>query len=327
MSTESRPPTPDEKEYLEAFSGLVNKSQEIVDWKVNRTLEEAKLLSVNPEFQKAVAELRGRWKIEPHIQEEAIHPAVLLREYTSHLDETGREQLDKELQGLARKFDLDWSVEGEDFGLVVAAVCYGLTPDNLIRHWERIKLTAARTRTPGARLILADHEHVKKQLVNMIVTSYLFLQLKEAGIEFPLPGPIKEVVLEALKAVGKLGETPERAAAFIEKIQEMYLPPDLHVKIDRNTTLEDIKRTWPQVELRKTEHLPRGEGRKNSRKRRRPWRTYERDIFIWRKVKKGGLTYEDAYNEWLSSHPGEDPVEITAVIHAATRIQEVPNDD
>ena len=60
-------------------------------------------------------------------------------------------------------------------------------------------------------------------------------------------------------------------------------------------------------------------------KRPRVWRTYERDVYIWRRVKRDGSTYEAAFDEWLSAHP-DDTVEITAVIKAVNRIKPFPAD-
>jgi hypothetical protein len=317
----------EDKEYQEAYLELLNKSEEIVDWKINRTLEEAKLLSVAPEFHKAVVKLRERWKIIPCLHENIIQPALVLRECTSHLSNEERKQMEKDIQDLAKKFDLDWLDEGEDYGLIVGAICYGLTPENLTTNWEKIQLSMASTRTPGVRLIRYNQDHIKKLGANLIVISYLFLQLRKTGMQFEFPEPIREVVLGALRSVGKLGETAERATEFIQKLQKAHSPTDLYIKVNRNTTLEDIKRTWPQVELRKAEYLRHPEGRRNSPKRRRIWRTYERDIFIWRKVKKSHMTYEAAYEEWLAAHSEEEPVEITAIIKAVSRIPNVPSDD
>lgn len=43
--------------YRKAFSELMDKSDQIVEWKVSRTLEEAKVLSVNADFQNTIAEI------------------------------------------------------------------------------------------------------------------------------------------------------------------------------------------------------------------------------------------------------------------------------
>lgn len=78
--------------------------------------------------------------------------------------------------------------------------------------------------------------------------------------------------------------------------------------------------------MRKAEWL-HGEGKRRAKKsRNRIWRTFERDIFIWRRVKRGGVTYEVAYDEWLSTHPNENAVEITAVIKAVRKIKNIPDD-
>lgn len=242
------------------------------------------------------------------------------------MSESDRELLEKDLEELAHKFDLDWTDEGEDYGLIVGAVCYRLTPYNLIHHWDEIKYSVSKTRTPGVRIFLNHHRDTIENSKQSIVISYLFLKLKDAGIELNLTAPIKKIILEALTRLGKLGETAERATQAIEHLQKAYIPPDVLIRIDRNTTIEDIRRTWPQIEMGKAEWL-HGEGKRRSKKsRNRIWRTFERDVFIWRRVKRDGVTYEVAYDEWLSTHPHENAVEITAVIKAVKKIKEIPDD-
>jgi hypothetical protein len=311
---------------VKAFSELMSKGDEIIDWKVSRTLEEAKALSVNEDFQKAVAEIRQRYGIEPRIQSEIDEPGAVLREYTAHLDEGGREKLEGELHDLAGKFDLAWFDEGEDYGLIVGALCYGLTPEILTHHWEEIRYSMATTRTPGVKLMIDSRRRLKEKLADQIVISYLFLLLKQRyGIVVEMPGPIREVIQDAFTNVRGVGRTAKGAAEAIEKIREKHLSPELYIRVVRNTTLEDVKRTWPQVEMRKAEWL-RGGGRRTSLRRTRTWRTYERDIYVWRRVNRDRQTYEAAYDAWLSEHPEDEPVELTAVIRSVRRIKFVPEE-
>jgi hypothetical protein len=319
-------PTAEQEAYWKAFHEMLEKSSEIVEWKVSRTLEEAKALSVNEDFQQAVAEIRQRYGIEPRIQSKLVDPGAVLHEYTSHLDEAGREKLENDLSALAKRFDLAWSNEGEDYGLIVGALCYGLTPEILTGHWEEIRYSMARTRTPGVKLMLDTGQNLKEKLADQIVISYLIMLLRENGIPVSLPEPIREIVREALSRVGRIGLSAERAAEAISSIQEKFLTPELYIRVVRNTTLEDIKRTWPQVEMRKVEWL-RGEGgRRTSPRRGRTWRTYERDIYVWRRVNRGGLTYENAYDAWLRDHPEDPAVELSAVIRSVRRIKFVPEE-
>lgn len=314
-------------EYLAALQGLLNKSTEIAEWKITRSLEEAKILSVNSTFQKAIAEIRSRWSITPELRDDIYDPWAVLYHYTSHLNEAGRTKLNQDLQTLAKQFGLDFAGEDErdDFGLIVASLCFGLTPDILLNYWDKIKHTVAQTRSPGIRPIADTNERLKQHVIQMAVIAYLFLKLWKAGLRIELPEPVREVIEAALKQVGKI-ETAEQAVKIIQKIQEAKLPIDLFLKIERSTTLEDIKRTWPQIELRKAEFLKREEKSKPT-KRKRVWRTYARDIFVWRRVNQDGLTYQRAYDEWLKKNPEEEPVEITAVIKSVNRIDEVPREN
>jgi hypothetical protein len=316
----------EQNDYLKAFAELAAKGDEIVDWKITRSLEEAKLLSINVEFQRATDEIRERWRIEPRVQTRLVDPGAVLYKYSEHLSEADRELLEKDLEDLADKFDLDWTDEGEDYGLIVGALCYRLTPSNLIHHWDEIKYSVSKTRTPGVRIFLNHRRDAVDNFIQSIVIAYLFLQLNEAGIEVELTAPIKKVIRETLTRLGKLGQTSERATQAIERLQQADIPTDVMIKIDRNTTMEDIRRTWPQIEMRKVEWL-QGEGKRRSKKsRNRIWRTFERDVFVWRRVKRDCFTYENAYNEWLSTHPGEEAVEITAVIKAVKKIKDIPDD-
>jgi Protein kinase domain len=230
--------------------------------------------------------------------------------------------------GLADKFDLRWFDEGEDYGLIVGALCYGLTPDNLIEHWDEIKYSMSKTRTPGAKLFLDHGQRIKDSLSAMVAISFLFLRLHEVGFYLQdLPEPVREIVMEALKTVGHAGDNAETATRAIEKFRDIYIDPDLFIKITSETSLEDIKRTWPQVEMRKKEWLTNKKS-KPFPTPTRVWRTYGRDIFIRRRVKEDGMSWEKAVDEWLRLHPedAEHAVELSAVIKAVKRLTFVPKD-
>src|ERR1044071_2587889 len=199
-------PQEEQDAYRKAFSELMAKSDEIVEWKISRTLEEAKILSVNADFQKTIAEIRQRYGIKPRIQSNLVQPGAVLREYTAHLNEEGHGELEDELNDLARKFDLAWFDEGEDYGLIVGALCYGLTPEILTLHWDEVRYSMAGTRTPGVKLTLDWHDRLKGKLADQIVISYLFLLLKQRyGIDVEMPGPIREVIQDAFANVGGAG--------------------------------------------------------------------------------------------------------------------------
>ena len=38
-----------------------------------------------------------------------------------------------------------------------------------------------------------------------------------------------------------------------------------------------------------------------------------------------GMTYEEAYNEWLEGHPEEEPAEISAIIKAVNKLGDMPD--
>lgn len=313
-------------EYLKVLQNLYGNT-EIVSWKLTRSLEQAKALSIDSKFHNAIYKIRKRYNISPQLKEGAFDPYILLDKRTSHLSDEDRELLNKDLGDLAKRFDLDWDKENEsdDFGLIVVALCYGLTPDNILNHWDEMKHTIAKTRTPGIRVISDSGHRLKQYLTSLLVIAYTFRQLWDLGIKVELPKPILDMVVTAMKLFGKVNK-PEVALRVIESIQKAEFPVELHLRIERSTTLEDIRRTWPQIELRKIEYLKKEEKHK-SKKRKRIWRTYTRDIFIWQRVHRDRITYEKAYEEWLSNNPEDDPVEITAVIKAVNRIKYMPDEN
>jgi hypothetical protein len=89
--------------------------------------------------------------------------------YSEHLSEADRELLEKDLDELADKFDLDWTDEGEDYGLIVGALCYRLTPSNLIHDWDEIKYSVSKTRTPGVRIFLNHRRDAVDNFIQSIV--------------------------------------------------------------------------------------------------------------------------------------------------------------
>ncbi len=307
-----------QKEYGEALNNLIN-AKEIVEWKMTRALEEAKLISIDTEFQRRIRIMQERWKVTPRITTKDLDPQTVLGERTSHLTEEEYNLLVKELEVLANDFDLDW--KGEDEGLVVAALCYGLTPNNILNHWEGMKFIVARTRRPGVELVVDYHFRLKEKMYFMIIIAYLFTKLYQHGVKIDIPVVLRDILIDALKSIGKI-ETKERAEEIFDRVRDKNFTPALFIKLTKGTTLQDIKRTWPQVELRKAEIF-----KEISRSgKRRIWRTYARDIYVWKRVKTDLMTSEGAYNEWLLHHPDEEPVEISAVIKSVGRIETLPDE-
>ncbi len=310
----------DQPHWLDDYERAINNliaSDEIIEWKETRALEQAKILSVNTLFQDAINSLRQKYQINNLIGDGKIYVEEVLSDFTSHLSDEEYYQLSSDLEDVARKFNLDY--KGEDEGLLVAALCYGITPDNILNHWESMKFVIARTRRPGVQIVVDNHLRLKEKIYYMIIIAHLCTQLIKLGGRISLPEPLSKMVIEALKRFGKI-ETRERAETIFQRIADKKMKPKLYIEVVGNTTLKDVQRTWPQVELRQIEYF----GQTNDvgfKKRSRVWRTYARDVFIWNKVKSDGLTYEAAYDEWLNQHPDEEVVELTAVIKSVNRIE------
>jgi len=224
---------------------------------------------------------------------------------------------------LFEPFALD---EQYDYGLVVAAVCFGITYENLVENWEEIRYTAAIEASPGTSLMLINHDREARNKLGALLTiAFLADLLLGEGYEpKKIPEPIREWIrfaLEKLKADDGGALNPKRAPWAIKTLgggphEHARVKPQLYLKIDADTTKKDVERTWPQVELRKIELYGPPPAQK------RTWRTYARDAFIWERVRLGGMTFEKAYDEWLINHAkdNEVPVEISAIIRAVNRI-------
>jgi len=245
---------PEYEEYVDAVERLLN-AHEISEWKIARALEIAKSLSVNWSFQQAIYKFRERWNIQPTPIMPQSNLWAIFDGIGSNLTESERSKFDNELKVLAKHFDLDWA--GNDYGLMVLAVCYGLTVDNVLKHWGEMKFFAAQTRTGGVQIILDGNERIKNLAINMVAISYLYVHLVNTGTHIVLPEALRNVILQALKTVGKV-DIPERAVEVTKLIQEAEPTVDLYLKLESETTLEDVTRTWPNIELRQLAACRRG---------------------------------------------------------------------
>jgi hypothetical protein len=271
--------------------------------KLHKAKEKAKILSSNKTFVDKVKALRARWNIHPHLPETGPGGPILVPENIlqawvfgeSKPSEQEWQRLREELHTeLCEPFDLDWF---QDEGIIVGAVCFGLTRENIIDQWDRISFTLAIYISPGVTIEVRTAESPGRSYPPMVVT-YLLDLLKQYGIsEKDLPADIQQRIEYVLKLPSQ--------------------PSQLLLYIDPTTTHEDVDKTWPQVEWYKKDLW----GEKGTDKRE--WRTYERTTFIWLKVKQNKVTYDAAYNEWLKMHPDEVPVDIAGIKKAVSEINYV----
>jgi hypothetical protein len=296
--------------YDKAFNNLLN-DNEIPNFKIKRTLEKAKRLSVNAQFQDAVQQIRERWNITPHLYKESwLYPDTILREWafahTPSNDEWQALQTDLKTH-LAIPFNLDWQY---DYALIVAAVCLGLTTENLSVNWEKIWAVAVQESTPGVSLVTRTDER-RKVLGAALTIAYLAKMIHDMGFSLGgLPEPIREWVQFALECCRVGSESLDIAKApLVMKALKTgpRQPPDaeleLYIRIRHDTTKADVIRTWPQVELRKVEMW----GKKASvskNKRIRQWKTFQRDVELT-DLYEELADYDEVIYEYERRHPQE----------------------
>lgn len=281
-------------------------------YKIEQTLEKAKRLSVRSQFQLAAKAVRERWKITPHLPPDGIFGEKLFPEnvmydwaFKSPVADTKWHKLRRDVQStLCKPFGLDWM---NDCGLVVAAVCFGLTPENILNHWDRIWFTASKETSPGVDLFVRRSDVEQNHSIGSLLTiAYLAKKLVDGGISLKeQPEPIVEwvrVALKILKIEDKL-VNPLHAPRLIDVIHGR--PDDwpdgkneLYIHIKPGTERKDIFRTWPQVELRKIQYLGKPS------KHPRIWITYKRDVELAGLFEQLG-SYERVIREYDKRHPEE----------------------
>ncbi|GAG88550.1 unnamed protein product [marine sediment metagenome] len=212
--------------------------------------------------------------------------------------------------------------ELHDYGLVVAAVCFGLTPENILDHWEKIGITVAQEISPGVTVVYKRESlEARRRIGTLAVIIYLFERLRDLGIGISsLPDPVKEWVKFSITT---LRIKPSSVPSFIEKYE--CLPNDkpndgikLYLEITPETTKDDIIRTWPQIEW----HQYKLWGKQ--RNKPRIWRNYERDLFLWQKVNIDGLAHEKAYADWLDKNPNKYKTKDTStIIKAVEKVEKL----
>ncbi len=304
--------------YGRALEALTLRAPRIAQRLSSKALERAKRLVVSEAFATAVEALRQTWGISPHLPPDDYDPQRLwspeavLGDWLpeDRRSAADRHALDCALQSqLCRPFDLPLP---QCYGLVITLTCYGLTEQDLLSQWERVSPTALATMGLGVELVVDEHEASTEAAEQLIVIAYLETLLRQAGVPVDLPRRLQRIVTRAQRRYGRV-DGAGTAAALSERARAGKAPADLLLRIEPQTTLEDVRQAWPQVEF------VRATAAMAPRARERVWRNFERDVFAHRK-RAEGVGYEDAYDQWLDEHPGSDPVEITAVIKGARRV-------
>lgn len=288
----------------------IKHQQSIIETKLHRAKQKAQALSTNEEFVKKVKALRVEWNITPSLPEvlpgedpeEKLSPENILQKWAfsdSNASSQKRQMLMDDLETeLCKPFDLNWF---HDFGIIVGAVCFGLTRENILEHWDRISFTLAKEVSPGVTIEVRTKMSGDRLMSALAVTALLHL-LEEHGISRQvLPVSIQE----AIKYVQDL---PRQT-------------PQLLLHIEPNTSRNDVVRTWPQVQGYQQDlwGMPKSKTRE--------WREYERDTAIGILVNKREMSLDEAYDAWLNDNPTVKPLSISTIKRGANKAKFVWTDE
>lgn len=295
------------KHVLKKFRKVLEEPEEFNQWMFDRVLEKAKILSINMSFQDDLNEIRTKWRIEAGIKEKYphSHPKIVLENYTKHLDPKEQRKMLSDLEDLARKYKLDFS---KDFGLISVAVFYGLEPEILLEQWDEIKYTATSIMSLWTTdVIVHPYSDAVKESFYLATISFLLDQLNQNNIEIEIPNTIRDIVNQAT--------TGEYQLEIVNENEEFR--PEIFIRVHPSTSRKDIKRFWHRVEFEKAKLWP------ESGVKSRTWRTFRRDVYIWKKIRLENLTFDDAYDQWLNEHPEEEILDISTIKKGVKKIEDI----
>jgi len=258
--------------------------------------EKAKLLSVNERFRENVDHWRSEYRLVPKFptgldELRFLDPDDILRQWA--LDSSASEQdfRSAKLRVKRNLIDpfpfLDYLA---DYGLVVAALCFGLTPENILSdsQFDLIWTVARFQGYFGDAVVRVDDS--EKFMGSILAIAYFAAVLiraqRMAGDEHikvaelaNVPLSIRRWLAWALDKCDALGidvAEPENIAEYIEKINGKPDDPPVHraelyLYIRPDTNLKDLESVFPVIEYEQA----RLWGKKTTK---RVWREYERDV-------------------------------------------------
>lgn len=314
-------PEVENKNLNDLFSRLLQEEKVFLD--IQETLlENAKRLSVNKEFHEDIEAWRKKWGVNSGYKDPYIHPMerplfpesykpalpsarVIWRQRGKHLSSEERKIMFEEMKDIAHKHSLNF--EGDDFGLVTVAAFYGLMPDVVIERWDQISSTISQEMSSEVKIFIYPYINKSVEKLFLAIINYFVDKIEENGIVLEMPTSIQKLVSKA------------RTRGYqIDSLDwDENVKPEMLLKLSPLSSKNDISRIWPHVMFQQSRLWP------DFVKKPRKWRNYERDFFIWKKVKREGYTYEKAYDLWLDNNPDDKIVEISAVIKGAQEINKV----
>ncbi len=253
-------------------------------------------LSMSRHFQNVLKELREKWKIESNFQYEPselswIKPESVLRNLAIKRDLSDREwhQLQGNLKSrlFTEHFDLIWP---QDYGLVVAALCFGLTPDDILSSWQTIWLLARQESDLSSDVFIRidDSEKFAAALLSLayLAENPFAIFGNPESLDEDAQANTKNLPPNVLAWVDFATDFARKVVASVSGADEAIelmraLPddpsvsqPELWLRIHPATQLPDIERSWEIVELKK--FLLWGEEHRDGNRISRTWkRDYE----------------------------------------------------
>jgi hypothetical protein len=209
----------------------------------------------------------------------------------------------------AKRFDLRWPA---DYGLAVAALCFGMEPEEVHDHWKIIWRLARPESNGNADIMVSVDDSVKVAAL-AIVVAYLAsnpLKVVENPEELPatvdisldmLPKEVLAWVHFGLQVCRAMNLNPSSLTETITLLAG--LPDDapvdrprLFIEVMPNTTEEDLHRIWPIAAVKQlTLWGPAG-------KQPRLTRTWWRDHELYALFKQFG-NLADVVREYDKRHP------------------------
>jgi hypothetical protein len=303
------------REYSKHLHDSLNSKHNIRNENITRYL--AQLLSISDTFQMAAQNFREKWSIEP--SSEFVN--YLFRTKPHFLEPNSLIQLMCEKWNAEKTHfnnDLNEMIfskfpllnQREDYGLIIASLCVGLTPNEVIKCWKEIWLISSHgsernlevlmrvddaPNMLGAFLTIAylsellghvvfQHPPEQKSKLVATGTDKLHAVIEEAehkGLFPPVIIAWMKFAETQYKEVEKLGfgNLPE----VIELIQGLpsnyitrsYLRPDISVRITSDTLKSHFQQLWPKIEMTRIREW--GQTSQTTITKDVEWREYERD--------------------------------------------------
>lgn len=298
--------------YFEEYRKILRSqySEQMIEYTTSQAYETAKLLSVNDLFHQRVAEIREKWDISP-----AVLSDIGGNRHESEID------LEFAVRGMLNSlanpdgfdFDLHRSIciplnvnYRQYYNLLTIAIYLDLTPDNLLRHWHIMVSTVSRTVEPGATIYSLDiDEVIRERYINDLTIIYLVNELSKTNYAIDkLPLKMRKKINLTWYNLRKLGRSDlDKIPELFQKIEDgiAFIPKpiyELYVRINEDTALSDIKRTWPHVQRSQFERF----GAKGKGQWSRPWGEYERDVELMSLYKELD-DYSEVIREYDRRHP------------------------